>query len=253
MIPAIVTHGLQSVTGLRSGRTTAPDRKPIGPVNDATVDATLPHLPQVVADMVRLQRLTGMRPGEVCIMRPGDLDRSGEVWTYTPGSHKTEHHDRQRVVFLGPQAQAILLPYLLRAAEAYCFSPAESEAHRNAERREKRKTKLWPSHQRRGRKPSRRRPPKERYDRASYTRAIARGCDLAFPAPEKLSGEELKRWRRAHRWHPNQLRHTAATKVRKMFGIEAAQVTLGHSEANVTQIYAERDYSLAARVAKEVG
>jgi hypothetical protein len=30
-------------------------------------------------------------------------------------------------------------------------------------------------------------------------------------------------------------------------------VLLGHSTADVTQVYAERDYALAARVAKEVG
>ena len=54
-------------------------------------------------------------------------------------------------------------------------------------------------------------------------------------------------------WHPNQLRHTAATEVRRRFGLEAAQVLLGHSKADVTQMYAERDDALAERVAREVG
>ncbi len=57
-------------------------------------------------------------------MRPGDVNRKAE---YIPGSHKTEHHDRPRVIFLGPKAQHILLPYLLRPADAYCFSPREAE------------------------------------------------------------------------------------------------------------------------------
>ena len=35
-------------------------------------------------------------------------------------------------------------------------------------------------------------------------------------------------------WHPNQLRHTRATEVRKQFGLEAAQVVLGHAKADVT-------------------
>lgn len=30
-------------------------------------------------------------------------------------------------------------------------------------------------------------------------------------------------------WSPNQLRHTAAIEIRREFGIEAAQNTLGHS------------------------
>jgi site-specific recombinase XerC len=58
---------------------------------------------------------------------------------------------------------------------------------------------------------------------------------------------------KAHRWHPNQLRHAYATQVRKDFGLEAAQVALGHSRADVTQVYAERDVGLAAAVAAKIG
>jgi hypothetical protein len=45
----------------------------------------------------------------------------------------------------------------------------------------------------------------------------------------------------------------AATEIRKQFGLEAAQIILGHAQADVTQIYAERDSGLAIRIAKEVG
>ena len=54
-------------------------------------------------------------------------------------------------------------------------------------------------------------------------------------------------------WHPHQLRHLRATEVRKQFGLEAAQVTLGHTRADVTQVYAERNSELATRVAREMG
>ena len=54
-------------------------------------------------------------------------------------------------------------------------------------------------------------------------------------------------------WHPNQLRHLHATDVRKRFGLEAAQAALGHARADVTQLYAERDLTLAAKVAAEMG
>jgi site-specific recombinase XerC len=64
--------------------------------------------------------------------------------------------------------------------------------------------------------------------------------------------QELQERRTSHRWAPNQIRHTAATAVRKLFGLEASQVLLGHSSADVTQIYAEHNFELAA-VAKEVG
>ena len=57
----------------------ARETAPVLPVDDAVVDATLPHMPAVVADMVRLQRCTGMRPAEVCMIRPCDLDRTGDL------------------------------------------------------------------------------------------------------------------------------------------------------------------------------
>ena len=81
----------------RSSRSTMP-----------TVEATLPHLPAVVADMVRFQRLTGCRPGRGLQLRPCDVDRTGDVWMYTPASHKTEHHGRERVIYIGPKAQEIV-------------------------------------------------------------------------------------------------------------------------------------------------
>ena len=112
---------------------------------DEVVDATLPYLPAVVADMVRLHRLTGCRPAEVCILRPCDVDTSEAVWSYRPESHKTEHHGRDRVIFIGPKGQDVLRPYLLRDKTAYCFVPAESERKRNAMRRENRQSPMTPS------------------------------------------------------------------------------------------------------------
>ncbi|MEO2008021.1 MAG: site-specific integrase [Pirellulaceae bacterium] len=120
LVPASVYQALQAVPDLRRGRTTAKESQPVPSVPDAVVEATLLHLPAVVADMVRLQRLTGARPGEICEIRPCDVDRDGEVWSYRPESHKTQHQGRERVIFLGPQTQQILRPYLLRGETAYC-------------------------------------------------------------------------------------------------------------------------------------
>ena len=61
---------LNAVMGLRRGRTNARETEPIRPVEDEVVEATLPHLPPIVADMVKLQRLTCCRPSEICLMRP---------------------------------------------------------------------------------------------------------------------------------------------------------------------------------------
>ena len=64
------------------------------------------------------------------MIRPMDFDRSADVWTYRPESHKTEHHGKERIIYIGPQAQGILLRYLARDVAAYCFRPIDSEAKR---------------------------------------------------------------------------------------------------------------------------
>ena len=55
------------------------------------------------------------------------------------------------------------------------------------------------------------------------------------------------------RWSPNQLRHNAATKISKQFGLENARAVLSHSHISTTEIYAERDFGVALKVAKEMG
>jgi integrase len=264
LIPASIHHALTSVGGLRKGRSEARETEPVKPVDDRIVEATLPHLPQVVSDMIRVQRLTGMRPAELCMIRPIDLDCSTDVWTYRPESHKTEHHGKERTIYIGPQAQAVLLRYVVRDASEYCFRPCDSEAKRLAARHAARKTPLSC-----GNKPgsNRKTKPKRKagdcYTVDSYRRAIYRGCDTAFPHPElsalkksRLSEKQradLREWQADHQWAPNQLRHTAATEIRREFGLEAAQITLGHSQANITQIYAERDMQKGIEVARRIG
>ena len=54
-------------------------------------------------------------------------------------------------------------------------------------------------------------------------------------------------------WCPLQIRHSRATDVRRQYGLEAAQVALGHKNANVTEVYAERNLALAIQIAKESG
>ena len=44
-----------------------------------------------------------------------------------------------------------------------------------------------------------------------------------------------------------------ATEVRKRYGVEGAQLALGHSKANITEVYAERDLEFAKRIARKTG
>jgi integrase len=253
LVPASIYHALRTVEGLRKGRTNAREPLPVMPVEDTLVEATLPHLPVVVADMVRFQRLTGARPGEVCQLRPLDLDRTGEVWQYRPGCHKTEYRGRERIIFIGPKAQAVILPYLLREENAYCFSPVESEAKRHDEMRARRKTKVQPSQRNRG-KHHRIRAPRVQYTKDAYARALRRAIDKANrQITEQAAEAGITDSQLLTHWHPNQLRHTRATEVRRQYGLEAAQVILGHAKADVTQVYAERDNALAVTVARKIG
>jgi integrase len=101
---------LSTVAGLR--RTAAKDPEPVGPVSDAEIDAALPFMPPPIRTMVQLQRLSGCRPGEICLLRPLDVDRSGDVWCYHPQTHKTQHKGLERHIFFGPQAQQLLRVWL---------------------------------------------------------------------------------------------------------------------------------------------
>ncbi|MBN9524286.1 tyrosine-type recombinase/integrase [bacterium] len=274
LVPAAVYQAVATVTGLQRGRTEAPERPPVVPVEAAAVEATLPHLNRHVRGLVEFQRLTGCRPGEACRVRRCDLDMSGDVWVYRPVYHKGSWRGKARAVAVGPRAQALLREFFTPALDDYLFSPRRAVEEHNAARTAARKTKRWASHvaynaARRKAKPKR--GPKERYARVSYRQAVDRACDRAFPPTgdlsrlpkesarkwwARLSEEErgrVKAWRDAHRWHPNQLRHAHGTEVRRRYGLEAAQVALGHEHADVTQVYAEKNLELAARVAREIG
>lgn len=41
--------------------------------------------------------------------------------------------------------------------------------------------------------------------------------------------------------------------IRERFGIEAAMVVLGHSDAGTTELYAERNFEMARQIMSEIG
>lgn len=245
-------QAISEVRALRRGKTGAREAATVVPVDDVTVERTLPYLPNVVGDLVRFQRLTGCRPGEACSIRPADVDMSNAVWAYTPRRHKTECHGRERRVFIGPRAQEILRPYLLRPAGSFCFSPAESERKRKREMRARRRTKVQPSQFDRT-KPKAQQKPGEYYNKDAFNRAVKRAVAKANDVERAAASRECREPGPIEDWTPNQLRHSLATQARRSFGLEASQVVLGHARADTTQIYAERDYALAERVAQQIG
>ena len=121
LLPVEVYTRLMTVENVRRGQTNAPENEPIQPVADDVVETTVKELRRPVADIVRFQRLTGCRPGEAVRIRPRDVDRRGAIWVYRLADHKTAHHGKSRDVYIGPKAQRILAPYLLKAENHFCF------------------------------------------------------------------------------------------------------------------------------------
>lgn len=222
LVPARVHDALLRVDGLRKGRTPAREAPPVRPVPDDHVDAALPRVPPPVRAMIQVQRLTGCRPQEVVLLRGADVDASGAVWEWRPPVYKSEHRnedaapDQERVIFLGPKAQAVLAPLLAAARGGHLFRPGRAAR---------------PAGQSGAGRPA------AHYTVAAYRQEIRRGCDRAG----------------VPRWCPNRLRHTAGTLIRKRYGLERAQAVLGHRELGVTQVYAEVDREAAKAVMAEVG
>ena len=76
-----------------------------------------------------------------------------------------------------------------------------------------------------------------RITRTCFNSTLRRACEKAGVEP----------------WSPNQLRHAAATKIRQQSGLDAAQVILGHSSVQTTQVYAEKNLTAAVDIAAKIG
>lgn len=240
LLPVTVYQALATVEGIRKGRTTLRESKKVPPVPVGDVLATLPHLPAPVAAMVMIQRFSGMRPQEVCRLRPCEVDTSVQPWLYVPTHHKMEHAGKDREIYFGPKAQEYLKDYITGDPEAYCFTPAKIVAASIAERAAKRKT---PRYGKSAQKTVRRKKHRHiAYPVASYRQCIERACERA-----KRHGTPVAVWK------PNQLRHLRGTEIRDEYGIDAAQAVLGHSKANTTEIYAAVSRQKAREVAMKSG
>ena len=235
LVDSSTLHALQAVAPLKKGRSTARESAPVRPVPVDHIEAVLGNVTSTIRAMIEVQLLTGMRPGELVMMRPCDIDQGGRIWVYRPASHKTEHHEIDRQIFLGPKAQMILQPLMGRDSQSFLFNPRETVLERREERRMR--SEDPDIRARRGYSLRSIRRANERYSTVSYYHAIMRGCNRAdVPV-----------------WGPNRLRHNAATELRKQFGIEAARVILGHTSSAMTEVYAEMDRAKAADIMGQVG
>jgi integrase len=224
LVDPAVYAAIREAPGLKRNRTAAREKPRVRPVDPEHYEAAVACVPAAVAAMARVQWLTGCRPQEVVLMRGADIDCSGPVWEYRPATHKTEHANDsgdealERVVFMGPQAQAVVGPLLAASRGGYLFRPGRSPR---------------PPGSASGSGPTR----ATHYTVPAYRQELQRGC--------RRAGVPV--------WSPNQLRHSAATRLRKEIGLEKVQAVLGHRELGVTQVYADIDRQAARAAMAQLG
>lgn len=125
LAPPTVLVELKTVKGLSRGRSQAREAPPVKPVPEELIEAVIKIAHPIIGTMIKLQLITGMRPGEVIQMRNAEIDKLVNPWCYRPREHKTEHHDRERLIFLGPECQSLLEAFSHLDPEEYLFSPRQ--------------------------------------------------------------------------------------------------------------------------------
>ena len=198
----------------------------------------------VIGDMLRLVWNTGMRPYEICEMRPLDILRDDpECWIYIPsrdyspvGKHKTVRYGKVKVIPLAGECIDILSKRIDDFdSKEYIFSPKDSVAEYRQTKRKNRKTPLSCGNRPgSNRKDNPKKKPGHMYTNSSFAQACKRAC--------KRAGVE--------EFVPYDLRRTVATKTRAELGKEAARTLLGHAQGSTTEIYLLDEVMEAMKVAK---
>ncbi len=242
LVPADVVTRLSVAEPIKRGEFGARETEKVKAIDDAVIERTIADMEPIPADMVRVQRLTGMRPGEVCAMRWAEIETDGDIWVYRPAEHKNAHRGHDRIITLGPKSQAVLMRYRDRPEDEAVFSPQLAAEERRVRRRAARQTPLTPSQRARDSKRVKSRStgkgqPAAAYTTTSYAAAIRRAC-------ERLEISV---------WTPNRIRHTTATVLREQQGLDAAAAMLGHAKPDTTLIYAEQTLEYQTDLARRFG
>jgi len=255
LVPHQVYVEAKFIPPLKKGKTKARENPERQDVPDDVVRRTLPFMSPTVRAMVQVQRMTGMRPCELCKMTVGDIDRTrgNGLWYYTlkahdpeQHAHKTEQHIGKKVIPLGLPEQELIAPYLVgKNPTDAVFSPRTAMQEWYAERRANRKTKVSPSqetrHNARVAKPSKRMPG-EFYDQSSYRGAVHNAI--------KKGNKVLSEDQQIPHWTPYQTRHAASTAAETTLGLDKAQALLGHTSANTTKRYAHGRLAITELMAR---
>jgi integrase len=232
LIPPDTYLKLKALGALKLGRTRAAEA-PLKPVvSEALAEQTAALTTPILAAMIRIQVLTGMRPGEICSMTPSQIDQTRpNCFMYRPLRFKTAYLGKHRIIPLGPKAIEILRPFLEgKGPKDAIFSPAANTAYVLDQRA--REATSPSRYDRSVENPTR--PPGDFYSTLSYGRAVARLCKRHGLPP----------------WSPSCLRATTAQTVFEAIGLDAAKALLGHADSAVTERhYLRESETRAAEIA----
>lgn len=222
-VPAATWQALSCVANL-SWRT-APnlrDTAPIKPVDIEHVRAVMPYLKPKFQLMLETHLQTGMRITELCSMRWREISKYNEaLYAYKPTEHKTKHRGVDKVIFLRAELVERMRELPRRGASAendfvfISWGRGKSKKYLG---------QVYPT---------------------GYRTAINRGIRFCNAALREQGEKEIPAW------CPLQIRHSVATLIRQLHGLEAAQAMLGHASLEATQIYAEKRTELAAKIASK--
>jgi integrase len=263
VVRKLVTHQVyweaKLVPALKKGKTRAYEKPKRQDVPDEIINRTLPYLLPTIQNMVQVQRLAGMRPSEVCKMKPGEIDREYTtpdgvvIWMYTPGTHKNAWREKKqngeyvRIIPLGTPEQDIIAPRLVgRSDDDYIFQPKDTIKERYALLAAKRKSKVPPSQIKRKERNAKnpKRKLRDCYDRDSYN-FVVRSAIIA-------ANQHLPEKDKIPLWTPYQLRHAAVTAITLQTGsLDIARAVAGQKTLSVTQGYNHADTQIAVEQAKK--
>lgn len=202
---------------VRAGRTQARESEGYRLITDEEFSAVLPYLQPFYRDMITLLESCGMRPSELCSMRGDEIDRSKDIWVYTPSHHKTATRGKQRYIAFTKEERKLLEKYM---NDGYLFTPERAV-------REQGRTRANPSSLR------------------DFIDPLSLSKRLKDAVRKAIKAGKLK-----EPWTLYNLRHKAITRIRVKYGVEYAQHFAGHSTILTQQYYDHSAESMVTKLAE---
>jgi integrase len=271
LLPPGRLDNLQAVPGWKKGycKVAKEPKKKQRMVSDAHLEIILDLAPPPIADLLWVIRRTAMRPTEACLLRvrcPEEPSRGlfmhteDGVWEYRPEDWKLDWMEDDEVdgeedwiVFLGPDLQEVLQPYIERSApEEYLFRPRDSFEWRRTHHRHKGKERKRPPtaaelrRVARAKEEAAKRIAKRKFLPRYNRRSLAQALERVIEKARKL-GHDVPYFT------PYDLRHTRLTEIKQNNpdGIRAAQAVGRHRKMNTTGYYLHDLAKVARQIAAQ--